>query len=167
MRSLLLLLLASALLSGCSKVGGPYPSLQPRSAEAIDPRLPVAPLSSPAAVTAELTGRLDSLVEQARSGDSAFRPAMAQAERLASAAGTRQGESWVLAQQALSAATAARAPTTRALGDLDALAAGQLEQSGTISPADLAAVKEAAALVSSIARAQQERIDAVARRLGS
>jgi hypothetical protein len=92
---------------------------------------------------------------------------MTRAERLAGTAGARQSESWILAQQALSAATAARGSTTRALGDLDALAARQLEQSGTIATADLAAVQQAAAAISSIARAQQERIDAVARRLGA
>ena len=168
MRPFLPLLIATAAaLGGCSKVGGPYPSLQPRSAEAIDPRLPVAPLSSPGAVTSDLTRQLDALLGQARAGDAAFRPAMTRAERLAGSAGARQSESWILAQQALSAATAARGSTTRALGDLDALAARQLEQSGTIATADLAAVQQAEAAISSIARAQQERIDAVARRLGA
>jgi hypothetical protein len=167
MRLFLPLLIAAAALSGCSKVGGPYPSLQPRSAETIDPRLPVAPLSSPAAVSAGLAGQLGALVSQARAGDSAFRPAMAQAERLARSAATRQSESWILAQQALSAAAAARGPTTRALGDVDALAATQLEQAQTIPPADLAAVSQAAAAISSIAAEQQARIDAVARRLGA
>ena len=51
-------------------------------------------------------------------------------ERLARAAGSPQGESWVAAQQALSAAQAARGPTTRALGDIDGLAAAALEQRG-------------------------------------
>ena len=39
---------------------------------------------------------------------------MAGRERLAQAAGTSQSESWVVAQQALSVAQSARAPTTRA-----------------------------------------------------
>jgi hypothetical protein len=166
MRSLLPVFLASALLVGCNNVGGPYPSLQPRTAEGIDPRLPVAPLSAPAAVSPALGGRLAELVRQAQLGDAAFRPAIAQAERLAAAAGGRQSESWILAQQALSAAMAARAPTTRALGDVDEIAARQVQQRGTIAPADLLAVEQAAATISDIAGHQQQRIESAAGRIG-
>src|SRR4051795_10428470 len=35
------LLLTTVLLSACASTGGPYPSLQPRASEAIDPRVPV------------------------------------------------------------------------------------------------------------------------------
>ena len=167
MRHFLPMLIAATLLAGCSKVGGPYPSLQPRSAETIDPRLPVAPLSAPTGVSAALAEQLDVLLGRARAGDAAFLPAMDRAEQLARSAAARQSESWILAQQALSAAMAARGPTTRALGDADELAARQLEQRGTIAPADLLAVQRAAAAISAIAGAQQARIEAVARRLGA
>jgi hypothetical protein len=167
MRSLLLALSASVLLAGCNNVGGPYPSLQPRSAEGIDPRLPVAPLSAPAPVTPALLAQVEALVGQARAGDAAFAPAMARAEQVASGAGASQTESWIVAQQALSAAMAARAPTTRAMGDVDELAARQLTGSGTIAPADLVAVQRAAAEITAIANGQQQRIEAVARRLGA
>ena len=168
MRSCLLMLSASAmLLAGCSKVDGPYPSLQPRAAETVDPRLPVAPLSAPAAASAALIAQLDTLLSQARTGDAAFRPAVARAEQLARSAGGPQSESWILAQQALSAAMAARGPTMRALGDVDELAARQIELRATIAPADLLSVQQAAAAISAIASDQQARIEAVARRLGS
>src|SRR6185437_12980532 len=40
------LLLGLLMLAGCSAAGGPYPSLRPRSAEAIDPRVqPVRPMN--------------------------------------------------------------------------------------------------------------------------
>jgi hypothetical protein len=167
MRIILTALVAPVLLAGCKNVSGSYPSLQPRAAEGIDPRLPVAPLSAPTATSAEVIARLNELVRQARSGDAAFRPLMTAAERAAGSAGGAQSESWILAQQALSAAMAARGPTTRAMGDVDELAARELERSGTLSPADLLAVQQAAAAISAIARDQQVRIEAVARRLGA
>ena len=157
---------ALGLLCSCTTPGGPSPSLQPRAAEAIDPRLPVAPLSSPAPVTASLAAELDGLVAQGRSGEAAFAPAISEAERLAAAAGAARSESWITAQQALSHAAAARAPTTRALADIDAIAASQLQRQQTIAPADLAAVERAAAIVAEMDRAQQARIAAVTRRPG-
>ena len=89
------------------------------------------------------------------------------AEQLAAAAGAPQSESWVAAQQALSAAVAAREPTARALGDIDALGADRLQTAGGLSPADLAAVQSAGAEVGAIDQRQAEAIDALQRRLGS
>lgn len=153
-------------LAGCSSSGGPYPSLQPRSAEAIDPRLqPVRPFNDrPAAQS--LVEKLASLVKQARGGETAFEPVVASAERLAAAAGAPQSESWIAAQQALSAAATARAPTALAQTDIDALAATALQTQGGIAPNDLKAIESAAAEVSTVARGQTDRIDAIKRRLG-
>jgi hypothetical protein len=91
---------------------------------------------------------------------------MAQAERLARSAGAAQSESWISAQQALSAAAAARAVTTRALADIDEIAADQLEQQRTLSPSDLAAVQDAAQAAGAIDRAQHARLASVSRQLG-
>lgn len=161
--------LAAALaLAGCAvPPGAPAPSLATRGAEAIDPRVPLPsePAVGPAA--AALLARLAELTALARSGDSAFRDAAAAAERLAGAAGAPQGESWIAAQQALSAAQAARAPTTRALGDIDEIAARALAATGGIPGGDLAAIRAAAAEVAAIDRAQAQRIDAIQGRLGS
>ena len=85
---------------------------------------------------------------------------------LADAAGSSQSESWVLAQQAVSAAVAARAPTTRALGDIDEIAATELARRGGIAPANLAAIEAAAAEVGAIDRRQAEAIDDLEARLG-
>ena len=152
--------------AGCSAPGGPAPSLATRPAEAIDPRVPLPsePVVGPASPA--LLSRLAQLTGEARRGDAAFRDAAALAERLAAAAGAPQSESWIAAQQALSAAQAARAPTTRALGDIDALAATALATSGGIAGGDLAAIRAASADVAAIDRAQARRIDAVQARLG-
>ena len=155
-----------ALASACAQVGGPYPALQPRSAETIDPRVPVERPANDRPVSPALANRLADLLAQARSGDAAFGPAAAQAERLAAAAGAAQSESWVVAQEALSAAIAAREPTARALGDIDALGANALQTQGAIAPNDLAAIQSTGAQVAAIDRRHAERIDAIQRRLG-
>ena len=97
---------------------------------------------------------------------SAFRSAADQAEQLAASAGAPQSESWVAAQQALSAAIAAREPTGRALGDIDALGAERLQTVGGIAPNDLAAIQDAGAEVVTIDQRQAQTIAAIQRRLG-
>ena len=154
------------LVSGCAAPGGPYPSLQPRAAERIDPRVPVERPLNDRPVSAGLAGRLASLVADAGSGDEAFAVAAANAEKLAGAAGPRQSESWIAAQEALTAAIAARKSTTSALADIDEIGARQLQVQGGISPHDLSAIQSAASRVSAIARAQAARIDAIKSRLG-
>ena len=159
------LLVSLLLLTACSSAGGPYPSLQPRAAEAIDPRLPPVRPMNDRPVTRALASQLAALVDQARGGDAAFEPAMTTAERLAATAGGTQSESWISAQTALSAAIAARRPTAVAQGDIDALGAIRLQTQGGIAPNDLKAIDSAAAEVASIARRQTDRIAAVQRRL--
>ena len=161
-----LFLLLSLALAGCSTRQGTPPSLAPRAAEAIDPRVPVEPKGPPAPADEALAERLYSLVGQAQAGNAEFEAAIAQAERLAAGAGAPQSESWVVAQQALSAAVAARAPVTRAMGEIDAAAANALAARGGLAPADLRTVEAAAAAVGAIDRQQTARIDAISRRLG-
>jgi hypothetical protein len=154
-------------LSACSAPGGPYPSLQPRAAEAIDPRVPVVRPINDRPESPALAGRLAALIDQAASGNAAFDRAASDAERLAAAAGAPQSESWIAAQEALTAAIAARRPTATALADIDEIAASALQTQGGIAPNDLKAIQDAAAAVSRIARAQTDRIDALKRRLAS
>jgi hypothetical protein len=153
-------------LSACAAPGGPYPSLQPRAAEAIDPRVPVLRPINNRPVAPALAARLSSLVDQAESGNAAFGGAASEAERLAAAAGAPQSEGWIAAQQALTAAIGARNATATALGDIDELAATALQTQGGIAPNDLAAIERAAALVGSLDERQADRIHAVQRRLG-
>ena len=157
---------AIALAGGCAVPAHNVPSLAPRAAEAIDPRVPIPSGVIVGPADANLSAHLGALVDQAQAGDSAFQGAAAEAERLAQAAGRQQSESWVLAQQALSAAHSARGPTTRALGDIDALAATALEQQGGLPPGNLAAIQAAAATVSAIDTRQSARLEAIENRLG-
>ena len=153
--------------SACTVPGGPPPSLAPRAAEAIDPRVPVPGVVNTRPVGAALASRLAELVAQARQGDRAFQPLAAQAQQLANSAGSPQSESWVVAQQALSAAVAARGPTARALGDIDALGSNALATQGGLAPADLGAIQGAAEEVGAIDRRHAETIKAIQRRLGN
>ena len=157
--------LAALAASACAAPGGAPPSLAPRAAEAIDPRLPVAGAVNDRPVDAALAGRLAGLVAQAQDGESAFRPLAERARQLATGAGTAQSESWVVAQQALSAAIAARAPTARAIGDIDSIAGGALQTQGGLAPADLAAIRQAHGEVAAIDQRQAETIDAIQRQL--
>src|SRR5215218_5842629 len=54
----LALFLMTLLLSACASTGGPYPSLQPRAAEAIDPRVPVERPINDRPTTPALAARL-------------------------------------------------------------------------------------------------------------
>ena len=167
MRNAHVAVLSALSLGACSSPGGPFPSLQPRAVEAVDPRLPVeAPVNS-RPVDPGLASRLAALVAQAQSGDAAFAPLASRAEALAAGIAGPNGEAWVSAQEALSAAVAARAPTARALGEADALAAEALARQGGIAPSDFAAIRDAAAEIAAIDARQAGRVDAIQRRLGN
>jgi hypothetical protein len=148
-------------LGGCAQAETEPPSLAPRPAEAIDPRVPVAEMIISPDVSFVLLEQLKVLVNQALAGDAAFQSAAANAERLAATAGPPQSESWIVAQQALSAAVAARAPVTGALGAIDALGAVRIQQSGGISAADMAAITAASARVAEIDAREAALIDRV------
>lgn len=160
----LALLSVIAGVAGCANPAAP-PSLLPRAAEQIDPRLEVVRPMNDRPVDAALAGRLAALVSEARSGDGKFERAAAEARRLASAAGAAQSDSWVAAEQALSAAVAAREPIARALGDIDALGATRLQANGGLAPSDLAAVQQAGAEVGAIDERQAQTIKSVQARL--
>lgn len=165
-RRVLILLLPFSGLAACAAPTRPYPTLAPRAAEAIDPRVPV---EKPVIVNEPgptLRGQLANLISEARAGDAAFSAAVSAAERASSGAGGPGSESWVQGQQALSAAQAARARTTRAMGDIDAIAAASLQTTGGMQAGDLIAVQEAAAAVADIDRRQAERLKAIQARLG-
>lgn len=164
MRALLPLFLLP-LLAGCASTA-PTPSLAPRPAEAIDPRLRVPDLSSSVPADPALGQRLAELVSQAEAATGAFNEAAARAEQLAASAGAPQSESWIAAQQALSAAIAERYPVTRAMGDLDTLTAARVRERGGISVADQRQISEASARIGAIDAAQATRLDALQQRLG-
>lgn len=147
--------------AACSAPGGPYPSLQPRVAEQIDPRVPVERPLNDRPASAALLARIDRLIGQARSGDATFGPAIAEARQRANQAGTSGGEGWIAAQQTLSAAIDARRATALALSDLDALTAELLATQGGIAPSELRAIQHASATIGAIDSRQSAAVSEV------
>ena len=163
MRAILSLAFVAA--SACSAPAVEAPSLAPRAAEAIDPRVPVPEPVLSAAADPRLVARLDALVAEAEAGDAAFRAVIDDARRLAESAGPPQSESWVVAQQALSTAIAARAPVTRAMGEIDAIGAERVLATGGIEAANLKAIEAAAARIAAIDERQAGIVNALQGRL--
>ncbi|MDP9421388.1 MAG: hypothetical protein M3Q19_00895 [Pseudomonadota bacterium] len=158
MRSLSLLLVLP-LAAGCSITTSPEPSLAPRAAEAIDPRLPIPDEEPSGTVDPALAGRLSALVATVRSAMPAFEAREVEAGRLAAAAGPVASESWIAAEQALSRLVEQHGVTTHAAADIDAVAASRLESQRWIAPAERQAIAAAAAEVGSISARQAEAID--------
>jgi hypothetical protein len=155
------------LLSACTTAPTSEPSLAPRAAEAIDPRVPIPNEVVAGPADPALAARIAELMTEIRAGDATFQATAEQAERLAAQAGPAQSESWIEAQQALSALVAARAPVTKAMADLDALAATRVAASGGVLPGDLGAIQAAASEAGAISQRHAELIDRLQARLAS
>ena len=153
-------------LVGCATSTVNEPSLARRSAEAIDPRIPIPSEPTLGPVNQTLSSRLSQLVAEGRAGAAAFNAEVAQAQRLADAAGASQSESWIVAQQALSGLEGARARTTRALSDIDAIAAQRIQSAAGLTLADQRAVEAASSEISEISDRQAAIIDRLGARLG-
>lgn len=145
-------------LSACSAPQSGGPSLAPRAAEAIDPRVPISNEIVVGPVDPALASRIGALMAEVRAGDAAFRAAATEAERLAGSAGPALSESWIEAQQAISALVAARAPVAKATADLDELAAA-LVASGGILPGNLRALETATAEAAAMGEGEAAVID--------
>ena len=159
MRSMLLLFTMS-IVAGCSNLSpSAEPSLAPRAAEAIDPRLPVRDTAPAGSVDPTLAARLETLLSAAHSGAPAFEARAAEANRLAAGAGPMASESWVAAEQALSQLVEQYGVTTGAAADIDKLAADRLDGQHWIVPADREAIAAAAAEIEAISASQAAAID--------
>ncbi len=152
-------------LAGCAATSATEPSLAQRPAELIDPRLPLPAEAPVGPVDAALAARLGQLVAEGNEGARSFDALVGQAEALASAAGPAQSESWIVAQQALSGLEAARAKTTAALAEVDAIAAERIQSGAGMSPANLSAVEAASNELRSLADRQNATIDRIGARL--
>jgi hypothetical protein len=162
---LLLLFAASGLgLAGCASVTN-APSLAPRPAEGVDPRLPVADrfaaLPADPALAAALRQVAGPAFAQARIVDAAI----GRAATLAAAAGPSGSESWIAAQQALSAAIAAQDPVTRAVGEFDAAVSARIRAGTRLVPQDLAAVRDIAEELARVDNRHRSAIVGVQQRL--
>jgi hypothetical protein len=163
MRVFPLLVLPSLL--ACSAPQSAGPSLAPRAAEAIDPRVPIPGEVVAGPADPALAARIAELLAEVRSGDAAFQAAAQNAEALAANAGPAQSESWIVAQEALSGLVATRGPVTKAIADLDALAGARIAAAGGILPGDLAAIEAATSEAAAIGQRQAEVIDRLQVRL--
>ena len=158
------LALSLLLLGGCASVTD-APSLGRRPAEAIDPRLPIldrsAALPADPALAAALRRIADPAFAQGRTVDAAI----ARAEALAGSAGAPGSESWISAQQALSAGVAAQEPVTRAIGAFDEAVAERIRSGARLVPQDLAAIRAIADDLSRLDERQRTALAAVRVRL--
>jgi hypothetical protein len=159
-------MLTLAVLAACAPGGGPFPSLQTRAAEGIDPRVPIVRPINDRPVTPALANRLAELLDQARAGNAVFESIASHAESLAAGAGGRQSDSWVVAQEALSQAVAARDTTASAMGNIDELGSTMLQSQGGLAPNDLEAIQKAGAEAAALDQLQASRIKAIQDRLG-
>jgi hypothetical protein len=153
-------------LIGCTTSEINEPSLARRSAEAIDPRIPIASAPTLGPVDPALASRLSQLVAEGKAGGSTFNSEVAQAQALAGAAGPSQSESWIVAQQALSGLEGARARTSRALSDIDAIAAQRVQSGTGLTLADQGAIEAASEELSAITDRQSAIVDQLGARLG-
>ena len=154
------------LATGCTRPGN-TPSLAPRAAEAIDPRVPIEATPSSGSVAAGVAPALAQAVARARGGRATFDALASRAQALAAAAGPRQSESWVVAQQALSALAAQHGVTTSAAAAIDALAADRIEETRWLNPATRTAIEAAASEVGAINEQQAALLKRLGARLGS
>jgi len=157
-------LLLAVVLSGCAS-NLRVPSLAPRAAERIDPRVPVADNSQSLPADPAFVAQLQGLRDRALAAAQAAEPAIVAAQAAAGSAGARGSESWIEAQEMLSAAVAARAPFTAALGDLDRLIAERVRSGGRMVPQDVAAGRRIADELAAVDRRQGEALTSLERRL--
>jgi hypothetical protein len=151
----LVALLLSAL-AGCAPPGT-FPSLAPRP---IERELAASEAQRPAPAVPDdmaLPARVAVLLAEARRGAGAFDTAIAAAGAAVGRSGAAGSDGWIEAQQAVSRAEAARAPTAQALTDLDRLALDHAA-GGSLSPADAERIGAALAEVQEIAGRQQDAL---------
>ena len=142
MRSAPLAGLAALLALSACLDRGEYPSLRPRAFEVAGGAgapLPPAPPAAPA--RPEIVARVAVLVARAEEGQRAFVRELAAARPVLARAGAADSETWIRAQEQLSALDASREPTVSAMADIDGLTlAGADPAGGPLGENDLAAI---------------------------
>jgi hypothetical protein len=163
---MLLLSASVTLLGGCAGQGH-FPSLLPRPIEKLGtgdaaPEAPPAPAipQDPA-----LGRQLSQLLDRARAGQQAFEKDYGAAEAAVARAGGSGSETWVAAQVLVSRLEGARADTTAALADLDALVLTRASEGKAMNEADRAAIASTRDQVQALADGQAEKIAGLSERL--
>ena len=151
-------------LGACSSTAPRTERLAPRAAESIDPRTPIPSIEPSGPASAALVAQLEAIKAPALASIGQFDQLAMLARSAAAGAGPRQSESWITAQEALSALIAAGAPVTKALGDVDALGAGKIS---ALAAPDRKAIEDAAGDLTAIEQRQAATIAELIARLGS
>lgn len=165
----LFLAAAPLALSACA-ASNDYPSLSLPASARIIANPPPKPTTPPPILSADLAGQLAAIVERARASHRRFTARHASAERsVASAAGSpRGGESWAVANIALSDLQAARSETLVALGELDMLSADvKVAAFASGNQANVDAADSAMREVSTLTDQEDTVIAGLRRRLGA
>ena len=160
----LLVLTAAFGLGACTSTAPRTERLAPRAAESIDPRTPIPSVEPGGPASSALVAQLDAIKAPALASLGQFDQLAMMARSAAAGAGPRQSESWIVAQEALSALVAAGAPVTKALGAIDALGG---ERVGRLTAPDRKAIEAAAADLTTIEQRQAATIAQLSARIGN
>ncbi|MEO8141684.1 MAG: hypothetical protein ABI617_03400 [Sphingomicrobium sp.] len=152
-------------LAACAASTVNEPSLARRPAEAIDPRIPIPPNPVPGPADPALASRLGALVAEGKAGAATFEAELGRTQSLAEAAGPAQSESWIIAQEALSGLEGARSKTTRAVADIDELAAVRVQSGAGLTAGDQIAIEAASAELRTVTGRQSAVVDQLTARL--
>lgn len=139
-----ILIASAALLLGACSTASSGPSLARRPVETRGLDEPARPIVSPGAADAALRARIATALASVERGRAAFAELIGQVETAVAAAGADGSESWIAAQQLLSALEAARAPSPAGLADLDTLLTTHLAAGQTAGVAELEAARATA-----------------------
>lgn len=138
------------------------PSLAKRPVEDKSMAEPQRTVAPPAPADAPLTAQIAELVDKAEDGQRAFAALLPRAQSAAAAAAGEGSESWIAAQQLLTALESARAPSTSALSEIDTLIATRLDDG---SEDGLTELQAADTRLSALAEAQQKELDGLRGRI--
>ncbi|WP_414900837.1 hypothetical protein ACMT1E_13345 [Sphingomonas flavalba] len=158
---------AFVLLGGCVDGVAQPPSLAPRAIERMQfdpPAQPEAPAPTPP--DSGLQARLDGFSAALDAADRDFAAALPAARRAATAAGAAGSESWIAAQQQITAVEALAGQASAALADIDSLYLDRANAAaGGGSPAGLDSLRALRARADALVTAQRTAADALKARL--
>ena len=140
---------------------GEYPSLRPRPFERLGGAgIPIPPPPAAPLARAEIVTAVGSFVAKAEAGQRAFAGKLASTQSVVAQAGAVDSDSWISAQEALSALDVSREPTVTAMANIDALNRGGTGRAGlTYGDNDFAAIRNAGERVNALLEAQQRELD--------
>ncbi|MEN3973237.1 hypothetical protein WJS89_11210 [Sphingomicrobium sp. XHP0235] len=153
-------ILSCLLLAACQPRND-APSLGPRPAEAIDPRLPVGSTEPPQGALT-VADRIASLEVRLREGEAGFASALPATRAAVARAGAPGSESWVQAEEQLSLLERAHMPVAITLAELDRLVTLQIDQDGWASPSDRDAVERLMTRARAVYERQADTLGAMA-----